>query len=292
MIRTETSIAEAVGDAARTLHNAGISSARREATAIWADLAGVQVGEVFLLGDDVADERQCDSFRIAIRQRSEGEPRCYVVGTAGFRHLDLSVDRRVLIPRPETESLVGHVLDWARLRWGDEPWGSAADIGTGSGCIALSLACEGSFSRIVATDRWANALQVAADNVAAVSSRTSIELKSGHLLDALERETFDVIVSNPPYITEAEYESLGREIRDYEPREALVGGPDGLHHLRELFETATDCLNPGGLVAFELDSTRAERTLELAIDSGWENARIESDLFGRSRFVFATRESR
>ena len=289
---TRTSIADAVTDATRTLHTAGIPSARREATAIWADLACVPLGEVWLRGDDVAEQGQCDRFRIAIRQRSEGEPRCYVVAAAGFRKLDLSVDRRVLIPRPETESLVGRVLDWARSRWGGERWGSAADIGTGSGCIALSLACEGWFSRIVATDRCANALQVAAKNVAAVSPRTPVELRSGHLLDALEGETFDVIVSNPPYLTEAEYESLGREIRDYEPREALVGGSDGLHHLRELFETAMDCLNPGGLIAFELDSTRAERTLELAIDSGWGNARIESDPFGRSRYIFATRESR
>lgn len=292
MIMTGTSIADAVSDAARTLHTAGISSAKREATAIWADLACVPLGEVCLRGDDVAEEGQYDRFRIAIKQRCEGEPRCYAVGAAGFRKLDLSVDRRVLIPRPETESLVGHVLDWARFRWGDEPWGSAADIGTGSGCIALSLACEGSFSTIVATDLCANALQVAAKNVAAVSARTPIELRSGHLLDALRGETFDVIVANPPYLTKAEYELLGREIRDYEPREALVGGPDGLHHLRQLFETATDYLNPGGLIAFELDLTRAERTLELAVDSGWKDARIESDLFGRSRFIFATRESR
>ncbi|MFQ5703959.1 MAG: peptide chain release factor N(5)-glutamine methyltransferase [Gemmatimonadales bacterium] len=286
-----SSVAAEIDRAALCLQRAGIAGPRREATVLWAGLAGLSVADFWLRGEDVMGQSDQVRFREAVRRRSRGEPQSYVLKAAGFRKLDLFVDRRVLIPRPETESLVGHVIEWAARRWGSEPWGSIADIGTGSGCIALSLAEEGRFERVIATEFSNRALQVASRNISAVAPGTQVELRAGYLLEPLDGLAVDAIVSNPPYLTESEHRRLGPDVRDYEPREALVSGPDGLGHLRELLGNAMSYLKRGGLIAFELDSTRARETLELAFQAGWKNARLEPDLFGRLRHIIATKES-
>ena len=218
--------------------------------------------------------------------RADAEPRAYVEGIAGFRLLDLFVDRRVLIPRPETEGLVELVLRETGSRTPAAAL-SVLDLGTGSGCIALSLATEGRFSRIVATDVSAEALGVARLNAERVRPQCPIEFRLGSLFEPVVRERFDVIVSNPPYITEPEYRELDRSVRDFEPRVALESGPDGLAHTRAILEQAGDHLMPGGLVALEVDSRRAERSRELARAAGLESVRVERDVFDRPRFLLA-----
>ncbi|MBI2401535.1 MAG: peptide chain release factor N(5)-glutamine methyltransferase [Gemmatimonadetes bacterium] len=218
------------------------------------------------------------------------EPRAYADGIAGFRLLDLVVDRRVLIPRPETEGLVEQVLAWARGRWGNGEGGTVLDLGTGSGCIALSLATEGRFARIVATDVSPNALAVARANAERVGPERLPEFRLGHLFEPVVGERFDLIVSNPPYIAEPEYAELDPGVRDFEPREALVSGPDGLAHTRAILERAGEYLAPGGLVALEVDSRRAEQSAGLAWVSGFRDVRVERDVFDRPRFLLVRKE--
>ncbi len=218
------------------------------------------------------------------------EPRAYVEGVAGFRLLDLVVDPRVLIPRPETEGLVERVLAWARDRWGNGTWGSALDLGTGSGCIALSLATEGRFARIVATDVSAEALEVARENAQRVRPAHMPEFRLGNLFAPVAGERVDVIVANPPYIAEPEYLELDPSVRGFEPRGALVSGPDGLCHTRAILERSGDHLMPSGLVALEVDSRRAEQSADLARAAGFRLIRIERDVFDRPRFLLVGKD--
>ncbi len=231
------------------------------------------------------------------RGNDAARPRQYVEGVAGFRLLDLAVDPRVLIPRPETEGLVELVLGWAAGRWGargagtgERATGTVLEIGTGSGCIALSLAVEGRFSRIVATDVSAEALEVARANLAATHPAVVPELRLGSLFEPVAGERFDVIVSNPPYIAEAEYADLDAGVRDFEPRVALLSGPDGLWHTRAILAGAGDYLRPGGVVALEVDSRRGSASAEVARACGWRDVRVLPDVFGRSRFLLAGKD--
>ncbi len=164
------------------------------------------------------------------------------------------------------------------------------DLGTGSGCIALSLATEGRFSGIVATDVSADALEVARLNAARVGPARAPEFRLGSLFQPVAGERFDVIVSNPPYIAVPEYAGLDPSVRDYEPRLALVSGPDGLAHSRAILEGAPNHLAPGGLLALEVDSRRAEETATIARARGYGDVRVEPDVFGRLRFLLVRKE--
>ena len=152
----------------RVLDDAGILNPKREATAIWASLAGCLPGDVWLGREEEAPEDLSTRFREALKRRATGEPLPYVVGKTGFRTIEIKVDRRALIPRPETEGLVEVVLAWAKKREERKQgaWGVAVDVGTGTGCVALSLAVEGRFEKIVATDISEAALELAAETSA------------------------------------------------------------------------------------------------------------------------------
>ena len=226
-----------------------------------------------------------ERFRAALVQLERGVTFQYAAGRVGFRALDLTIDSRALIPRPETEALVDLVLEQGK-------GGVVADIGTGCGCIALSLAVEGSFDRVIAVERSAAAAALARENVALVGPRTQVEIREGDLLAPLAGGRYRVIVSNPPYLTEDEYAALAPSVRQFEPREALVSGPDGLAATRRLLAGAAALLEPGGggVLALEIDERRGDAVRALALahdDYGWARIDVHNDVFGRPRYALA-----
>lgn len=257
----------------------------RKTTAVWAAVSGLTIGEAWLSRDEPKSPETVAKFQDAIAQLERGVPFAYAVGRAGFRTLDLAIDSRALIPRPETEGLVELVLRRVAGGW-------AADVGTGCGCIALSLAVEGRFDRIVAVERAPAAAALARENVAAVSPSIPVEVREGDLLEPLGtgQERYRVIVANPPYLTEAEYDALHPSVRAHEPAEALASGPDGLDATSRLFAGAAPLLEPGGMLALEIDERRAPAVQALGAQYGWGRVEIHNDLFGCPRYALVFRE--
>jgi release factor glutamine methyltransferase len=268
-----------IDDGAAVLAAAGIPSARREALIIWAELPDGGIGTGILDADRSPGQR-LDPFHRAIRRRATGEPLAHVVGHVGFRHLVLQSDRRALIPRPETEGLVELVLGVLRT-------GTVADVGTGTGCLALSLAAEGAFSHVVATDHSSAALTLARDNRDRCGAIVSFV--QGDFCAPLRQGSFDALVSNPPYLTAEEYTALDPSVRDWEPREALVGGADGLGPITRILVEGRDVVRAGGWVAMEVDCLRAADCARRAGGLGWSDVAIHADLFGRERYLLARR---
>jgi release factor glutamine methyltransferase len=283
-------VAERVLDVARKaaahLAAKGIGQARLDAELLLAGTLGVRRLDLYLQHDRPLSEAELESYRSAVRRRARREPVQYILGEAYFRELRLKVDRRVLIPRPETEVLVGAVLAWAQ-RTGAA--GAALDLGTGSGAIALSLAREGSFERVVATDISVGALDVAAANAVGNDLTGAVDFRQGDLWQALAPgEMFVAVVSNPPYVAESDRDGLEPEVEAWEPPEALYATGDGLALVERIIAGAPRHLSGGGLLALEIGAAQAERVLaRLSAQAELENARIEADLTGRPRVALA-----
>ena len=256
----------------------------RSSVAVWAAVTGTSVGEAWLRRDEPKPGELVTRYENAMQRLAEGMPFAYAVGSAGFRTLDLAIDPRALIPRPETEGLLDRVLALG-LR------GNAADIGTGSGCIALALAVEGQFDRVIAVERSPEAAALARENIVRINPPTPVELRIGNLLEPLgdkgAEDRFSVIVANPPYLTEAEYLGLDRSVRDFEPRAALVSGADGLDATRAILAGAAGLLTPDGVLALEIDERRGAEVQRLAREYGWARVDIHADVFGRPRYAIA-----
>ncbi len=213
------------------------------------------------------------------------KPLQYAEGKAYFRHLELDVDERVLIPRPETEV----VVDWA-LRLAGDQGGIAVDIGTGSGAIALSLALEGKFDRVIATDVSSDALDVAGINLTRLTPRlrTAVELRHGSFLAPVLGCGARLLVSNPPYIAANEVHALPANVRGWEPPLALLSGEDGMDATATIIEGAHQVLAPGGWLVLETDSGRAMAGEALALAQGrYDEIVVHSDLTGRDRVLVA-----
>lgn len=265
------------------LQSKEFEDARLNAEILLSGVLGLKRLDLYLQFDRPLRPEEIAEFKARLLRRAKREPLQYIAGSADFRELRLRVDRRVLIPRPETELLVGEVLAWASGR--ERP--SALDLGTGSGAIALSLATEGDFQRVVATDASADALAVARDNVAALAP-AAVELREGELFAPVGGERFDVIVSNPPYVGEEERDALDAEVRDWEPPLALFAGTGGLEVIRALVAAAPDHLRPGGLLALEVGAAQGPAVAELIRDGGaFAEPRVRQDLAGRDRIVLA-----
>jgi len=264
--------------AGAVLAAAGIAEPRREAIRLWSDLERTPSARAVLERAESVGADKAERFLKAVGRRAAGEPIAYVTGWTGFRHLELACDRRALIPRPETEDLVGRALALM-------PRGVAADVGTGTGAIALSLATEGGYDRVIGTDISPDALALASANGARIGAR--VEWRQGDLLAPLAGEQVDLLVSNPPYLTAAELAALDPAVAAWEPHLALVSGEDGLNAVRGLLDGGRSVVRSGGWLALELDCHRAPLVASLAESLGWHEVGIHQDLFGRDRFCTA-----
>jgi release factor glutamine methyltransferase len=279
-------VASLVRELTATLAAASIDDAAREARDIVASVHGEARFWAALHENELVRPERVEESRRAAALRVAGAPFAYAVGVAPFRHLTLHVDERVLIPRQETEQLVEEVLARATH-------GLAVDIGTGSGAIALALATEGNFDRVIGTDVSRGALDVAEGNAARLTAvlRAPVEFRQGALFAPLAGVRARVVVANPPYIAHDEAGTLPGSVRDWEPPVALFGASGGMATISSIIREAPDVLEPGGLLALELDSRRASLAAELALAGGrYRDVAVRLDLAGRERFLIARRK--
>lgn len=290
--RSSITVFNAINDLTDILDAAGFEAARRLSGDVVAALLEVPRSWLSLNRDSRIDAQTMGAALSAAMKLARGAPFAYAVGTAAFRHLNLVVDERVLIPRPETEVLVGEILERFEQRSGSASWGTAIDIGTGSGAIALSLASEGKFDRVIATDASNDAIEVARINCerAGAALRAPVEFRHGSLLAPVKGIRASLIVSNPPYIAFSEADALPQSVRDWEPPIALMSGGDGLAVTAGIVRQSARHLVSGGLLALEVDERRASLVAEMIMGNGeYRDVGVRLDLAGRERFVLGWR---
>lgn len=247
--------------------------------------------EVYMNYDRPLDASELSILREGVKRRGAGEPLQYVTGEMPFRHIVLKCAPGVLIPRPETEILVDCVLEYIDKQDGPQ---HVLEIGTGTGCISLSIAGERPGTTVVATDISPDAIALATRNREALGCEDVVEIVHTDIAEGVEgadKAAFDVLVSNPPYIPSAIVDTLPREVGGFEPRLALDGGQDGLDVFHRIVQTAEVALREGGLMAFELH----EDCLQLAaqdqqVNEHFQDIRIVKDLTGRDRILLAIRK--
>ncbi|HCL31326.1 MAG TPA: peptide chain release factor N(5)-glutamine methyltransferase [Candidatus Latescibacteria bacterium] len=275
---------ELLREATQFLSSKGLESSRLEAEWMLSSALDIRRIDLYLQFEKVLTGTEVESFRSLVRQRLAGRPLQYITGDAGFRLLDLTVDERVLVPRPETEILVEEAL----THLGEQPAGQILDVGCGSGAIAVSVARECEAARLVATDLSSAAIAVARVNAERHSVAERIRFFCGDLLAPLATDArFAVILSNPPYIASTDIPTLQPEIRDHEPHLALDGGADGLDVVRRLVPLAARHLLPAGRLLIEVGAGQSDVVESLLEDSGFDASTIytRADLTGIPRVV-------
>ena len=284
---------ELFAEAERRLATSGVAaSPAAEARWIIERASGLEGAEYQLGLDEPVTERGMHFFDLMMERRLAGEPLQYVLGRWGFRTLDLLVDPRVLIPRPETEVVAGLALDEVdRIRAAgvDRPF--VVDLGTGSGAIGLSIAAERERVDVVLTDRSSDAVAVATANLAGLGrAATRVTICEGSWFEALDAEwrgRIDVIVSNPPYVADGDV--VDAIVREWEPTDALFAGGDGLDDLLVLIAGAGEWLAPGGAIVLEMAPQQVPIVAAMARSEGLIDISSHSDLSGRPRAVVARR---
>lgn len=278
---------EIIGLTAGYLSRQGVPDSQTAAELLAARLLGC--GRGFLsshLGKEVA-EPHLEAMRRGMARLAKGEPVQYVLGEWDFRTLTLKCDRRALIPRPETEELVERVIRHVRaggaLAPGSRPF--IVDVGTGSGCIILSLAKELEDGIFLGTDISPDAVALAQENAVRCGLAERVRFAVADGMDEFDPESIDVIVSNPPYIATAECETLDPRVRDFEPRLALDGGETGLGFYDRFVGDAMNVLKPGGAVFFEIGEGQGEVLGRMLADYGFGDIKVEKDLAGHDRYV-------
>lgn len=278
------SVAELLQIGRERLRTAGIEPAGRESTLLLGTVLGAREASLLAIDQESVASPSEARFRELIERRTAGEPIAYLLGEKEFFGRGYAVDRRVLIPRPETEHLVEIALSL------DLPERARVlDIGTGSGCIAISVAAERRAWQVVATDVSIDALAVARINARRHQVESRVHLLAADLVDGLDLSSFDIVLGNPPYVEEEIVPFLSRDVRDFEPRVALTAGPEGLEAIRTLLGAAVG-LRPGAWLAFEFGFGQGDAIAELARASGtFDRIELRRDLAGIERDVLLRR---
>ena len=242
--------------------------------------------ELALRFGEILSEKQLAAMRRGVKRVADGEPVQYVLGQTEFMGHTMKTDKRALIPRPETEELVETVLQCQPL-W-DKPKPSVIDVGTGCGCIIVSIALARPEGLYIGFDTAAEALDLARQNAVSLGIDEKIAFSDTDLSDSVEPESIDAIVANLPYIPTAEWERLPEHIRDHEPRAALDGGPDGLSAIRVVVQNAAFALKTQGFIFLEIGEDQGQAVTSLLKQTGFEQIDIKQDLAGKDRIVTGT----
>ncbi len=273
-------VGEALAHGTHVLAEAGIDTARLEAELLLARACDDCARALLYmeLRRELSPEAE-DAYASLLSRRAQREPLAYILGHWGFRRLTLKTDKRALVPRPETEIVVERALE--HLHGRDAP--KVLDVGTGTGAIALAILDEHPQAQVTAIDASPEALALARENADLVGSNGRLRFVEHDLTEGLGHDLFDLVVSNPPYIEPEDIETLQPEVRDWEPRIALVA-----HGATEaVARAATEALRPGGWIVLEIAENQADNVRRLLDDLGYERLRISPDMAGRDRVIEA-----
>jgi release factor glutamine methyltransferase len=273
-------VGEVVRRSTAYLADRGVDTPRLDAELLLGNALGLSRLELYLEHDRPLEPSELDACREAVARRGRREPAAYILGEWGFRRLTLKVDRRALVPRPETEVVVDVCLELLT----SAPNPRVLDLGTGSGAIALAIADEHPGAAVTALDVSPDALELASENAGRTGLAGRVSFVHGDFAQHLPDGPFDLIVSNPPYVAQGELAAADAEVRDWEPREALLGG---LAEARAIASAALGVLQPGGALVLEAAEQRAEATAEALRKIGYQDVTVVDDLAGRPRVVAA-----
>jgi release factor glutamine methyltransferase len=286
------SILEVIERSADFLARRGVASSRLQVELLLAHVLKMPRMKLYLNFERPLTDLELNALRPLVQRRAQREPLQYIIGSTSFCGIEIAVDRRVLIPRPETELLADRAWTFLKARGksqSDAP--VALDLCTGSGCLAIAMALHATTAKIHASDNSKEALALAAEN--AQCRGTNILFHEGDLFSAFPQEMrFDLIVSNPPYIPTARIETLEIEVRGFEPSSALDGGVDGFDFYRRISAQARDFLKPQGRLMLELDEDGADATREIFVKDGWTVEAVEADYNRQPRILIANPRSR
>jgi release factor glutamine methyltransferase len=285
------SISDLLKEASQILTDAGVPEARREAGSLLAHVIGKDRTFLISHAEDRVGDEDFARFQEAIARRASGEPLQYIAGIQDFYGREFRVTPDVLIPRPETELLVEAALEIMRRESARACGPLICDVGTGSGCIVITLLCERTDARGIAVDVSEAALAVAEENARRHGVSDRMQLKISDCFDGLDSTRFDLIVSNPPYVSSDALPGLQREVRDHEPLVALSPGADGLSVIRRLLQDGADFLKPNGHLIMEIGFDQGERVQGLIDPALWSLVELRPDLQSIPRILVVQRRA-
>ncbi len=269
------------------LEEKSVDAPRLCAELLMCHVLGKQRMELYTQFDAIVPPAQLAQLRALVKRAGDHEPVAYLVGRTEFYSMELTVRPGCLIPRPETEMLVQHAIEFLRTREGQQ---SVLDLCTGSGCVATAIAHNFKNADITATDLSQAALDIATENIAKHRLTERITLQQGDLLAPVSSGPFDLIVSNPPYVSEAEYEALDKNVKDYEPREALLAGPKGLDMYERLLGSMEPHLKPNAAVMLEIGYSQGPELHALLENTGmFSQVQVHKDLQKLDRLAVGIR---
>lgn len=278
-----TTLLQEVQSAVAFLESRGVELPRKDAEELLSHLLGIQRLDIYLHPDQKLDELQMQEFQALLQRRAEREPLQYIIGSVEFYNSTLKVDRRALIPRPETEELVEKIVKEI-----GQQAGTFFDICCGTGCIAIAIKKACPQLNVYATDIDDQALSLAKEN--ASLNKVDIHFFQGDLIQPLKEIRCDFLASNPPYIISSEINTLQPEVQTYEPRKALDGGKDGLDFYRQLSRDIPIVLKAGGKAWLEIGHGQGKDVITLFSNPPWKKCHLEKDRAGRERHIFLVNE--